>query len=68
METITKIKRKSDNKVFSCYFRNGPVKETTKTNNYSYSHWISECPTGEELKMAGVDVNLFWILETQPAD
>jgi len=55
--TISKIKRRSDNKIFNCYFRNGNV---TREKSSKKSLWISD--DDEEIYLYGIDENEFDIL------
>lgn len=58
-DTISKIKRKQDEKVFECYFRSGRVVENTKLDLPSY--WIAE--DGDEITMDYIDTDDFEILK-----
>ena len=62
--SIATIKRKSDNKLFGCYFRNGKVKIIKDGDMLGYKHWFIEKETGdEELCLYGVDQKIYDIIE-----
>jgi hypothetical protein len=61
METISKIERKTDNKIFSCFFRNGIVKDKDIEQFSNRSDWISE--DKEEISLYNVNKKLYKILE-----
>jgi hypothetical protein len=62
--SIATIRRKSDNKLFGCYFRNGSVKVIKKGDMLGYKNWFIEKGTGdEELCLYGVDQKVYDIIE-----
>jgi hypothetical protein len=62
--SIVTIRRKSDNKIFGCYFRNGSVKIIKEGDILGYKHWFIEKETGtEELCLYGVDQKVYDIIE-----
>lgn len=62
--SIATIRRKSDNKLFGCYFRNGSVKVIKEGDILGYKHWFIEKETGsEELCLYGVDPKIYDIIE-----
>lgn len=64
--SITTIRRKSDNKLFVCYFRNGSVKIIKEGDMLGYKNWFIEKETGsEELCLYGVDQKVYDIIEVE---
>ena len=62
--SIATIRRKSDNKLFGCYFRDGSVKVIKEGDILGYKHWFIEKETGsEELCLYGVDPKIYDIIE-----
>jgi len=62
--SIATIRRKSDNKLFGCYFRNGSVKIIKEGHILGYKHWFIEKQTGgEEICLYGVDQKVYDIIE-----
>lgn len=62
--SIATIRRKSDNKLFSCFFRNGSVKIIKDGDMLNYKHWFIEKKTGgEEICLYGVDQKVYDIIE-----
>ncbi len=62
--SIATIRRKSDNKLFGCYFRNGSVKIIKEGDMPVHKYWFIEKQTGdEELCLYGVDINDYDIIE-----
>ena len=62
--SIATIRRKSDNKLFGCYFRNGSVKIIKEGDMLGYKNWFIEKETGsEELCLYGVDQKVYDIIE-----
>lgn len=57
--SIATIQRKSDMKIFKCYFRNGKV----LFNEPCKRSWFIDDHEGEELVLTTVDTNIFNILE-----
>ena len=62
--SIATIRRKSDNKLFGCYFRNGSVKIIKEGDMLGFKHWFIEKETGgEEICLYGVDQKVYDIIE-----
>ena len=62
--SIATIRRKSDNKIFGCYFRNGSVKIIKEGDMLGFKNWFSEKGTvGEEICLDGVDQKVYDIIE-----
>ena len=62
--SIATIRRKSDNKLFGCYFRNGSFKIIKEGDMLGYKHWLIEKETGdEELYLYGVDPKVYDVIE-----
>lgn len=62
--SIATIRRKSDNKLFGCYFRNGSVKIIKEGDVFDCKHWFIEKETGdEELCLYGVDQKVYDIID-----
>ena len=62
--SIATIRRKSDNKLFGCYFRHGSVKIIKKGDMLGYKNWFIEKGSGsEELCLYGVDQKVYDIIE-----
>jgi hypothetical protein len=62
--SIATIRRKSDNKLFGCYFRNGSVKIIKDGDVLGYKNWFIEKGTGdEELCLYGIDQKVYDIIE-----
>ena len=61
---IATIIRKSDNKLFGCYFRNRSVKIIKEGDMLGCKSWFIEKETGsEELYLYGVDQKVYDIIE-----
>ena len=64
--SIATIKRKSDNKKFECWFRNGNVKIFKEGEIPGYRHYFIETAPhsgNEELCLYSIDLKLYDILE-----
>lgn len=62
--SIATIRRKSDSKLFCCYFRNGSVKIIKEGDMLGYKKWFIEKKVGdEELCLYGVDQKVYDIIE-----
>ena len=62
--SIATIRRKADNKLFGCYFRNGSVKIIKEGDIFGYKHFFIEKQTGdEEICLHGVDQKIYDIID-----
>lgn len=58
--SISVIRRKSDSKLFTCYFRDGLVKNYKTTE---VGHWFTEVGGDEEICINGVDEEIYDVIE-----
>lgn len=58
--SISVIRRKSDSKLFACYFRDGLVKNYKTTDD---GHWFIEVGGDEEIWLKGVDEEIYDVIE-----
>lgn len=62
--SIATIKRKEDDKLFGCYFRNGSVRIIKNGDMLGRKHWFIEKETGdEEISLYGVNQKVYDIVE-----
>lgn len=61
--SVATIKRKSDNKIFSCYSRSGSVKILKDGTDPDRKHWFINGTDHEELCLHGVDTHVYDIIE-----
>lgn len=61
--SIVTIRRKSDNKLFGCYFRNGSVKILKEGDMIGQKHWFIAKIDAEEICLYGVDLKVYDIIE-----
>lgn len=62
--SISSIRRKQDNKIFNCYFRNGNVNIFEEGKIYTKVHWFIDANGEEEIALQYINLDVYNVVDS----